>query len=276
MGARQVRPAAGRPPARTPALQPGPSPRPPPPPPPPPPFPCQSWRQTGTPPPSRSGGPAGRTPAATGRCRRARAGTTRGRGRRGRTRGPGWSHPASAICSTGWRVGVVGVCGAVGETAGQSSSNGLGRPGGPQPSTRAAPHTSQPPRLHELDVALRQQVWVGPLQEGARVGRCRERVHQDEPHVAPRGGPQVDDLLGNQVQERLAVLDGQQGLGLFQAHRRSEAAVQLQHRRLGQQGLRRRRKGRDRGGWRDPAAPGGPRTVARPTPEPGHRRGPAP
>lgn len=60
--------------------------------------------------------------------------------------------------------------------------------------------------------------------------RARARPHR-RPHT-PR-----THLLRNEVQERFAVLHGEQRFCLLQPHGRAQASVELEHGRLGQQGL---------------------------------------
>ncbi len=53
-----------------------------------------------------------------------------------------------------------------------------------------------------------------------RFGICAgaEAVHQNKPHIGVKLSPCKFDLLGNQVEEGIAVLDLKKALGLLQAH----------------------------------------------------------
>ena len=130
---------------------------------------------------------------------------------------------------------------------------------------------------------------VGRRERGARVGRGGKGVHEDEADVRPGRGPCVldlrvgggvrevraararsprqpthanhlpntphspalpIDLLRDEVQERFAALDRQQRFRFFQPHGRAQAAVELEHGRLGEQSLRKRGGRRGFGGRR--------------------------
>mmetsp|Transcript_8637 Transcript_8637/g.27096 ORF Transcript_8637/g.27096 Transcript_8637/m.27096 type:complete len:1102 (-) Transcript_8637:19-3324(-) len=89
--------------------------------------------------------------------------------------------------------------------------------------------------LDELQVLVRGEHRVLRREEGHRVLRRRERVHQHEPNLRPERRPHPRDLLRRQVQERIGPLDEQQALRVVQPHARPEAAVQLQDHRLPEQ-----------------------------------------
>lgn len=70
----------------------------------------------------------------------------------------------------------------------------------------------------------------------AHLGRG-EGVHEQEREFGAELLALVLDLLGNNVQERLAILHNEQRLGLLQTHRCPKAAVELEHGRLAKERL---------------------------------------